>query len=343
MDRTKNQILRQLISGSKTLWQLIRHQDSSIKEFVEELKKLEREKIIKREGTFFKLIKESLTEIPHVHFDWVCDACGQGIDLNKDFINIKVRFRELVEKRPPPREDYDQGFMRWEDTLKRAVFIYERGDLEDKRVFILGDDDLLTLALALMNLAEHITVVEIDKRIVDFIKETAKKLGCKEIEVLQYNVVNELPSSLKGNYDTFVTDPVETWKGIKFFLGRCIQSLKGRGCSGYFGLTHLEASSGKWYEIEKFLLNCNLVITDIWRDFSFYPEEENKWQRFYQSYRLLREIPRVELPEVDWYRSSLVRIEAVDKIRKPQFPTLVSQRELYFDEESWATPEIENR
>jgi len=55
MNRRKEQILRQLVSGPKNLWQLIRTQDSSIKEFVEELKRLEKSRIIKKEGSLFKL------------------------------------------------------------------------------------------------------------------------------------------------------------------------------------------------------------------------------------------------------------------------------------------------
>jgi len=340
MNRRKEQILRQLVSGPKNLWQLIRTQDSSIKEFVEELKRLEKSRIIKKEGSLFKLNRENLKIKPHPYLESKCDFCGQGINLSKDFVNIKEQFEEMVEKRPPPREDYDQGFMRREDTLKRAIFMYERGDVEGKQIFILGDDDLLTLAIGLMRLAKRITVVEIDERIIEFIIQSARKFNLSNIEVFRYNVLDELPPNLQGSYHTFVTDPVETWVGFKIFVGRCIQTLKGPQCSGYFGLTHLEASLQKWHEIEKFLLNCNLVITDILRDFSFYPEEENRWQRFYHTYRLCREIPDAELPQVDWYRSSFFRVEAVDRIKLPQLPASTSLEELYFDEESWATPEI---
>jgi hypothetical protein len=327
MNRIKEQILRQLVSESKNLWQLIRTQDSSIKEFVEELKELEKSKIIKKEGSLFKLNK-NLKIKSHPYFESKCEGCGQGISLNKDFIHIKERFQEVVRKRPSPKEDYDQGFMRGEDTLKRAVFMYERGDVEGKEIFILGDDDLLSLAIGLMELAQRITVV------------STKKLNLSNIEVLRYNVLDQLPSQLQASYHTFATDPVETWVGFKIFVGRCIQTLKGPECSGYFGLTHLEASLKKWYEMERFLLNCNLVITDILRDFSFYPEEENRWQRFYRTYRLCREVPDAELPQVDWYRSSFLRVEAVDRINLPPLPEPASLQELYFDEESWATPEI---
>lgn len=338
MKRTVRQILRQLVSGPKDFWQLIANQDSSIKEFIRTLKELDNSRMIKKEGSLFKLNLENLKEKPHRYLSSKCAVCEQGIDLNKDFMYLKEQFREVARERPLPEEEYDQGFMREEDTLKRAVFMYERGDVEGKNIFILGDDDLLSLAIGLMKLSNLVTVVEADRRIVDFINKRAKEFNLPKLQAIEYNALKELSPDFRNYYHTFVTDPVETWSGFKIFIGRCIESLKGAGCSGYFGLTHLEASLRKWYEFEKFLINCNFVITDILRDFSFYPEEDNKWQRFYSTYTLYKEIPDAGLPEVDWYRSSFVRIEAIDNITPPRLPSLSSPEDIYFDEETWATP-----
>ena len=337
MNRTAIQILRQLATGPKDFWQLILKQDSSIKEFVEELKRLQNGKLIKKEGSVFKLIPGKEERKIHKYLESFCRTCQNGIDPDR-IKNFKERFEKLSIGRPLPREDYDQGFMRKIDTLKRALFMYERGDVEEKDIFILGDDDLLSLALGLMGLARSITVVEIDKRITDFIKKRAREERIPTIQIVNYNVLEPLPESFCERYDTFVTDPVETSAGLKVFLERCIQTLKKTGSSGYFGLTHLEASLKKWYEIERFLLNCNFVITDILRDFSFYPEDDNRWERFYQTYRVSREMPHLGLPGVDWYRSSFIRIEAVDSISLPSLTFPRSFSELYLDEETWATP-----
>ena len=340
MRQIVNQILRQLASGPKDFWQLIVKQDSSVKEFIHTLKELNNSGVIEKEGPLYKLNTKNLRKKPHKYLESKCPVCGVGIDLDNDFVYLKEQFRNLVRGRPLPSEEYDQGFMRQEDTVRRAVFMYERGDVEDKNIFILGDDDLLSLAIGLMKLSNLITVVEADRRIVDFINEKAKKLNLNKLQAIEYNAMKELPSDLCNQYHTFVTDPVETWLGFKIFVGRCIQSLKGAGCSGYFGLTHLEASLKKWYEFQKFLINCNFVITDILRDFSFYPEDDNKWQRFYSTYALYREIPDAGLPKIDWYRSSFIRIEAIDKINSPRLSSVSSSSEegIYFDEEAWATP-----
>ena len=335
MKRTAIQIIRQLVTGPKDFWQLIAKQDSCIKEFVEELKNLEGEGLIKREGGIFKLRENSKKTKSYLNS--LCDVCENGIDPGK-IGKLKKTFEEVVKERPLPCEDYDQGFMRAEDTLKRVLFMYERGDLEGKNIFILGDDDLLSLAIGLMGVANLITVVEIDKRITDFIEKRAEQKKISSIEVVEYNVLDPLPQKFCEKYHTFVTDPVETWAGLRLFLQRCIKTLKGEGCSGYFGLTHLEASLKKWHQIEKFLLQCNLTLTDIIRDFSFYPEEENKWERFYQTYKVLKEIPDIGLPSVNWYRSSFIRVEAIDKINTPSIPSPSSFTELYLDEETWATP-----
>ncbi|MBE0477621.1 bis-aminopropyl spermidine synthase family protein [Candidatus Aerophobetes bacterium] len=338
MSRTEYQILRLLATGPKDFWQLISKQDTSIKEFAQELKNLCRRGVIKKENGLFELNREKIDRKINKYFESCCRVCGDGIDFTRDFKTLLNNFEKAVEKRPLPREEYDQGFMRIEDTVKRAIFMYERADVEKKNIFILGDDDLLSLAIGLMGFANLVTVAEVDERIVDFIRKRAKDLGISSIRTVNYNALNELPFNLCGQYDTFVTDPVETLPGLKIFIARCMKSLKGAGSSGYFGLTHLEASLKKWWEIEKFLLNCSFVITDILRDFSLYPEDENRWEKFYQSYRLIKEIPDVGLPGVDWYRSSFFRIEAVNEINFLQLPLLSFSEELYLDDETWATP-----
>jgi len=216
------------------------------------------------------------------------------------------------------------------------AFIYQRGDLEGAEIFILGDDDLLSVAMGLTGMAQRITVVEIDPRLTYFIEHFCKKWGIGNITVKQYNVLEELPKEALGKYDVFVTDPVETHRGFKLFVGRCLSALKGPESSGYIGLTHREASLKKWAEFQRFFLDSGLVVTDILRNMTTYPEEENKFEHFYETYEIMGKMD-LPIPEVDWYKSSFLRVEVIEPI-KVQVPQVKDFQELYFDEESWATP-----
>jgi len=332
--RIKGQILRALKIRPMTFWELINYQDGHIVAFIEEVQKLMEEGTINYEGGRFRLI----APVPWGEKKEVlCSRCGIGVELRGYFEEVLRTFLEVTRSRPLPLSDYDQGFIRPQDTIARMAFVYERGDLEGQEIFILGDDDLLSVAIGLTGMAKRVTVVEVDRRITEFIRQFCRDHGIKNISVKEYNVLEELPSEDRGCYDVFVTDPVETKKGLKLFVGRCIEALKGEGAAGYIGFTHREASLAKWREFQIFLTEAGFAVTDILRDFAIYPERENRWEDFYRTYEVMKKMP-LPMPEVDWYKSSFVRFEAVEPPRVPPFDPPRDLRELYFDEESWATP-----
>lgn len=332
--RIKNQILRALKRKKMSFWELINYQDSHIVEFVEHLKELTEQGLIINEDGHFSLAKD-------VHLsekkDVVCTKCNVGVEIKGYFEEILNKFLEVTSNRPLPISDFDQGFVRPRDTIARLAFMYERGDIEDQEIFILGDDDLLSVAIGLTGMAKRVKVVEIDERITSFIRKFCKDFNITNIDVREYNVLEEIPVEDKNKYDVFVTDPVETKKGLKLFVGRCIEALKGKGSAGYIGFTHREASLNKWYEFQSFINEAGFVFTDILRDFSIYPERENRWNDFYRTYKVMKEI-KLPMPDTDWYKSCFVRFEAVKTPILPKFYPPKDLKELYFDEESWATP-----
>lgn len=335
--RIENQIIRSLKRRPKSFWELHTRQDTHIVEFLDIIKKLLNEGTIGYDGKKFFLKKD----VPiKEEKDTKCSLCGSGIEIKGFFEDIYKEFLEVTRNRPLPTSKFDQGFIRPVDTIKRLSFMYERGDIEGMDIFILGDDDLLSIAIGLTGMARTVTVVEIDERINRFIIDFCEKRKIDNIYVKRYNVIEELPEEAKGKFDVFVTDPVETQKGFLFFVGRCLSALKGEKSSGYIGLTHLEASLKKWWRFEKFLIESNMVITDILRDFTYYPENENQWIHFYETYEVMKHF-ELPIPDVDWYRSCFVRIEAIDKPKIIDLEPVKSEEEIYFDDESWATPKPE--
>ena len=337
LERIKKQILRQLTKNPATFWELINYQDAHIISFLQAIKELLDKNFIKYKKPYFYIVNNAINNLNILPYkNPGCLICSP---FSKDSYWQKIldKFLKIINNRPLPTSDFDQGFIRPQDTLKRTAFIYERGDLEDSEIFILGDDDLISLSMALTKLPKKIVVVEIDERINKFIKEKAQEIGYHKIEVYNYNVINSLPKELYKSFDVFVTDPVETQKGLKLFINRCICALKGEGSAGYIGFTHREASLKKWYDFEKFLIDSGFVITDILRDFTVYPEKENQWEDFYRTYRIMKEFD-LELPNVDWYKSCFIRFEVVEGPKILNVPIPKNLEELYFDDEAWATP-----
>ena len=337
-NRIKKQILQLLLEGKNSFYEILATQDAGIKEFWEILQELKDDKCIRidKGKIILEEKKDKNYEILKSIKSSICKECnGTGYKLNDFFLEILKKYNNLTKNRPKAKAEYDQGFISPEGVIKRAAFIYERGDLWDNKIFIVGDDDLLSIALALTQLPKEIQVCDIDERIINFINEIAQKENLPiKAEIL--DVQDPLPKKFEKKFDIFVTDPVETIPGFTLFISRGVSSLKGVGGVGYFGLTTLEASRKKWYEIEERLLKMGFVITDIRRRFNIYPLVEVSFGAYEDKlpiYNLVK-----EKSDYNWYSSSFFRIEAVKEPEPLVKERMIIEEKVYKDEESLATP-----
>lgn len=341
MSRSERQLLRALRRQPGEFWQLAAQQGAHLRQFIENLERLHRKKLIWQEDGKFRLTRkgtELAAELRLDPIDLACAECeGTGLALRGRFARLLGEFARLARGRPLPTAEFDQGFMRSIDSVRRAAFMHSRSDLEARSIILIGDDDLVSLALALTGLPKRIVVLDLDERLLEFIAKRADENGFP-VETIKYDVRERLPAKLRGSFDVFLTDPVETLPGIKLFLARGAASLRPDG-SAYFGLTRLEASLAKWRAIESMLIRMRFAITDIVRDFSIYPEKENARQRFYSSYQLASATRfKLPLPACDWYRSSFIRAEALGRpVPLVKGRARIGKR-FYIDDETLATP-----
>lgn len=331
-ERIRIQILQSLSDGKeRSIYEIIDKQDSSLNEFFKILRELQREGYLQFENGRVKILKE----VFYKNFEVRCKFCnGTGFGVDGEFFQLLKKFKEITKDRPEAVDVYDQGFISSESIVKRIEFIYERGDIYGK-IFVVGDDDLFSIAAALTGLPEKIVVVDIDENLIRYINLLAKKYSLN-VEALVYDVQEEMPKDFKKKFDVFVSDPVETIPGITLFLSRGVSALKGIGSSGYFGITTLEASRKKWYEIEKMIYEMGFVITDIIRKFSVYPDEEKNFFKFQDKLPIVKTLGVKS--DYDWYKSSFVRIEAVLEPKPIVEGRVKLDEKVYKDDESWATP-----
>ncbi len=340
MDRIRRQILQALFREPMSIYRLIDEQDASLKEFFEIIQNLEREGIIKVEKGIVSLTERGIEICRDLGLRKIrrfeCVRCeGTGYEIEETFGEVMKEYSRIAADRPEAVEKYDQGFISIDGVIKRVEFVYERGDLLGTDIFVVGDDDLFSIASALTGFPRRIFVIDIDDRLVDFINRKADEYGFP-IEAIVYDVQQAFPDELKRKFDVFVTDPVETIPGIKLFLSRGVSTLRGIGCSGYFGLTTLEASRRKWFEIQKMIHDMGFVITDIRRRFNVYPQEEKNFFRFQEKLPIVKKLG-VKI-DYNWYRSSLYRIEAVRNPKPLVEGEMRIDERVYKDDESWATP-----
>jgi len=262
----------------------------------------------------------------HPPLSLTCPRCrGRGLLLGP-VAEVADRFSAIARQRPEAIQDYDQGYVTEESTLWRVAFMWERGDLEGKELLVLGDDDLVSIAAALTGAPKRVAVLDIDRRLTDFLEEVARREGLA-LQVLTHDLCNPLPPSLTRRFDTFFTDPSESFQALAYaFVNRGLSALKGPGSAGYFGLTRLESSLEKWRQIQRFLLEAGAVITDILDNFNDYVN----WP-YVEKMRSWPHLPVQALPRRTWYRSALYRLELLGEPPKDE---RVLGVEVFEDEEA---------
>jgi len=158
----------------------------------------------------------------------------------------------LVEKffdRPALKLRYEQQFCIPRTTQKRAEMMIEKLK-PGSRVLVLGDDDLVSLALVDFTDKLQVDVLELDTDLVAFLKEK----GGDRLTVLEHNLRHGVPDSMKDCYDAVTTDPPYADDGMRFFLECAKVSLKDRPESRLFLTTYpglLESPDMFWTDLEE--------------------------------------------------------------------------------------------
>lgn len=294
MTRQSFQIARRLFQGPSSLWQLIEGCDGPIVRMYEACQKLVEEGLIRNDEGTFTLTDQGRQRLA---------AAGYA-----GFDEVFARYQELVQNVPSVKTEYFQQRVQPQDLFRRLRFMYERGDVAGRSLFILGDDDYVSLALGLTGLPRRITIVEIDTRITDFIRDKAAALGLT-IEVADYNAADALPPNLARQFDTFITDPVETPKGFVATMARGIAALR-HPAAIYFGLTEIECPPERWHQFQQMFNRAGFVLTDILRDHSHYVDDPDNDPTQFALFRK-SPFPISRLPDYRFYRSSFTRLASV--------------------------------
>jgi S-adenosylmethionine decarboxylase proenzyme len=259
-----------------------------------------------------------------------CKVCrGSGVEPD-EFAEARREFEPLIAERPPAISRYDQGALTADSVFERLALMCGEGDVAGKRLLLLGDDDLLSIALAMTGLPDEVVVIEIDDRLCDFIRQVARAKRLP-VTVLQHDTREELPTDLHSAFDTFVTDPTETIQGLLLFVEKGLSALApGAGHAGYFVVTLIEASLHKWNLWERHLLqNHAIVFTQISAPFSLYAKGTEA-----ASLPAIDFAPLSHPPRSPWYRSAFFRIETLMEFVPPPDYETNPRDELYQDAES---------
>lgn len=216
--------------------------------------------------------------------EWIQERMGlsYSIDFLEDFISnssLKVSKKYLeffdpiikyLNKRPPPEYKYDQSRSTPETVIKRVLLMLEKGDVEGKKIAILGDDDGVSIVLGFLKCAKEILVIDIDSRILDFINNFVHDKNLTDVLNTQlWDIRTSFPKKWQKSFDTFETDPPYTIAGFKVFLDQALTLLNpnegGRGYVSFGAKTPHET-----WTCQQYLLEAGFAIEGFYQNFNRY-------------------------------------------------------------------------
>jgi predicted methyltransferase len=324
ISRNEEKVLAEILNSSDP-WRVAGHARVDFAHFIKTLKSLVRKGLISITDTEVLLTTRGMKLVSDLKLLPAEEISGRVEAARK-------KFAEISRKRPRTATLHDQGYMTVNSVFRRVSLIARMGDSQGKHIAILGDDDLLSVAMALTTEPEHVTVLEIDERLVAFINEAATGLGLP-ITAVRWDLRDPLPAKYKGRFDTFVTDPFETMPGLKMFLSRGLYTLRaGEGRAGYFGLTTIEASYKKWGEFQIWLLKTHpLAITHLLPGYAYY----DSWTGLAKQTADYGLEPFKKMPRATWFNSALIRLETLAGFAPKQ--TGKTRGSIFEDDESCGT------
>ncbi|MGE0494401.1 MAG: bis-aminopropyl spermidine synthase family protein [Vulcanimicrobiota bacterium] len=176
-------------------------------------------------------------------------------------------FLAATTDRPPQKEHLHQQPCSPRTTLDRVERIVAQCP-PPARVLVLGDDDLMSLALA-RHEGYSIDVLELDKELVEFLARSAPS-----VRILQKDLSMGLDADFKESYDIVISDPPYNRDGMRFFLHCCAGALKPAASSRLFLSTCLILVEDA-EDLHEYAAQQGLSQLKFTPGFSFYPLAEH--------------------------------------------------------------------
>jgi N4-bis(aminopropyl)spermidine synthase len=187
---------------------------------------------------------------------------------------LRRRLKEIADAAPPPAVALDQCHCTLETKLRRVVALHEADALVGRRILLLGDDDLTSVAIRLFverfgseRTIEQLTVVDVDSALVGFLRDTLRAAPFPTACVV-HDLRAPLPPGLRGAFDTVLTDPPYTTPAGRLFLSRAAAALAAPGASVF--LSFGSRRPGVSFALQQAITESGFAIRGLVRDFNEY-------------------------------------------------------------------------
>lgn len=163
------------------------------------------------------------------HVDGQCPYCGGlGLLVPGELKALADELELVAAGAPQARPELDQTHCTVTTKLHRVLRLAESGALDGRRIILLGDDDLISVAIARFAAltgigVKSVTVIDTDPAVLDWIGEQVSGI---DLTLVEHDLREPLPSRFAGAFDVACTDPPYTVHGAGLFLSRAVAALR---------------------------------------------------------------------------------------------------------------------
>lgn len=200
-----------------------------------------------------------------------CGGLGQRVPAELD--PLRAELEPAAAGAPEARMELDQTHCTIDTKIHRVLRLHLAGALDGRRILLLGDDDLIAVAIARFAAltgaaAGPVTVVDADPAVLDFIaRQTAG--SPVRTDLVEHDLRRPLPDELAGAFDVACTDPPYTVPGAELFLSRAVSALQprpGRHVFFSFGARR----PGEMLDTQRLIAGLGLVVRSLTPNFNNY-------------------------------------------------------------------------
>ena len=182
--------------------------------------------------------------------------------LANNLANALKELRLIELSRPRSKREFDQFRALPETVVQKVEMMYRNGELEGRKIILIGDDDLVSVAVGLTGLAKRVTTLDIDKDLLSLIQALNTKYAMN-IETVHYDAKKRLPDELKSKYDVAVTDPPYTPNGIALFVSRSVECIERSNGVIYLAFGYSSRATERALPIQGLLTQMGLVMEQV--------------------------------------------------------------------------------
>jgi len=192
----------------------------------------------------------------------------------KDLSGLTADLKRTAWAAPPPVLELDQCHCTVETKVRRVLALHEADALVGRRLLLLGDDDLTSVAIRRFverfgsgRTIERVGVVDLDPAVLGFVRDQLDGAPFP-VECFELDLRDPLPPHLKDAFDTVVTDPPYTVAAARLFLSRAAESLVGSGGDAFFSFGSRRPEAA--FHVQRAILEAGFVVRSLVRDFNEY-------------------------------------------------------------------------